>query len=177
LWYNLPFLCSFFYLMFSFLVISVGWTWNCLYVGVSQSMREALWFHCVNLEIKHENCIRFKFTHSAYWLTNPMGLSPSCEANSCSANQDIPRTLQNPNVHYHVQNTPALFPILSQINPIHTLTFYLFEIHLSIILPSATRIFYWSIFFWFPYQNFVCTSLTCLIHIWPISSSLIWPLE
>jgi hypothetical protein len=43
------------------------------------------------------------------------------EANSRSVGQEIPRLLRNRNVHCYVHKTPPLFPILSQINPIHTL--------------------------------------------------------
>ena len=47
---NSLFLYSFFCWMISFLVISLSSIWNCPYVGVSQSMKEALWFHCVYLK-------------------------------------------------------------------------------------------------------------------------------
>jgi len=50
---NSLFLYSFFYWMISFLVISLSSIWNCPYVGVSQSMKEALWFHCVYLKWIH----------------------------------------------------------------------------------------------------------------------------
>lgn len=49
---------------------------------------------------------------------------PFREANCCSASQEIPRILFNKRVNYRVRNNPPLGPILSQLNPVQTLTPY-----------------------------------------------------
>jgi len=66
-------------------------------------------------------------------------LSLSWEANSRSANQEIPHLLWNPKVHYHVHNNLPLVSILSQLHLVHTFSPYFPKIHSDVILPSTPR--------------------------------------
>ena len=70
-----------------------------------------------------------------------MEQSPSWEANSFSASQEIPRILWNPMFHYSIQKNAPAVRILSQINPVHTTSLYFLNTHFNIILPSTPRTF------------------------------------
>ena len=41
-------------------------------------------------------------------------------------------------MHYQVHNTPPMGHLLSQINPVHNILFYLCKIYFNIIIPSTT---------------------------------------
>jgi hypothetical protein len=91
------------------------------------------------------SALQFSFLHlrvtsdlSNTELTNPMQQNPSSEANSCSVSQ-TPSLFRGPKVHYRVHNSSPLVPIVSQMNPAHTLLFCFFNSHFAIVLPSMSK--------------------------------------
>jgi hypothetical protein len=88
-------------------------------------------------------------------VTDSMVQSPSLEANSHSASQEIPGLLWKPKVRYCVHSNSPMVPVLSQMHPVHTFPPYFPKIHSNIILSSTTRSSEWSLPFRFSDQNFV----------------------
>ena len=106
--------------------------------------------------------IRWKYIllylNITYLLTYSMEQSPSWEAIRFAANQEIPRILWNPKVHYRNHKCPPPVPILSQLFPVHSPLYHFLKIHLNIILLSTPGPPKWSLSFRFPHQNPVCSS-------------------
>jgi hypothetical protein len=117
---------------------------TCWYVLVIVALSSFLLEHPA-VTIIHDTSISFR-------LTNFMELSPSWEVASCVATQELPSILWNPKVHCRVHNSPPLFPILSQISPVHTTPFYLSKIHFNMIHPPTS----WSLSLWLSHQYPIC---------------------
>jgi hypothetical protein len=71
-----------------------------------------------------------------------MDLGPSWEAANWAATQELPIILWNPKVHHRVHKSHPLVPILSQIDPVHTIlsslrSILIFSTHLRLSLPSG----------------------------------------
>jgi hypothetical protein len=64
--------------------------------------------------------------------------------------------LWNTTVHHRAHNSLPLVAILSQINPVYTLSLCTFKTRFNIIFSCTSRCFSWYPSFRFPNQNSVC---------------------
>jgi hypothetical protein len=62
-----------------------------------------------------------------------MDQSHSWERASCTATQEFPNILRNPDLQYRGHKSPPPVPNLSQINPVHNTPSYLLKIHFNIV--------------------------------------------
>jgi hypothetical protein len=67
-----------------------------------------------------------------------MELSPCSRAASFVVTQNISNILRNPKIHYRVQKSPSLVPVLSHIDAVHTISFYFSKINFNIIHPATS---------------------------------------
>jgi hypothetical protein len=79
-------------------------------------------------------------------LQNSNKLSPSREAVSCAATQELPSILWNPNVRYRIHKSPPLVTILLQITPVHIIQTSFSEVYFKIIFRSTPAFLFVSFF-------------------------------
>jgi hypothetical protein len=84
------------------------------------------------------------------------GAEPFLRSCQCAATQELPSILWTPKFHYHVYTNLSLVPILSQINPIHTIISYLRSI---LILSSHLHLGLFSGPFWLSHEYPICIPL------------------
>ena len=82
-------------------------------------------------------------------LTNSTNQRPSWETNSLSASKEIPCTLWNQEIHYHIHNSLALVNTLNYMTTVHT-------------LPSMSNPSKWSLSLRF--TNQISVSISLLLH-------------
>ena len=105
---------------------------------------------CLN-RLRH--CVLHNWITSIILQGNSLEHSHSSEADSFSANQEIPHILQNPQIHCRLHYNPQFVPTPRQIYPFQTLPYYSLKINFN-ILPSPPRFRKWSLSFRFPHDHY-----------------------
>ena len=90
--------------------------------------------------------------------------NPTWQTNCSSVSRECLHLLWSSKVHYHIDKSLPLFTVLSQINPVHTLLSYFFNIPFHISFPSVCWFSKWSLFSTFFHQNHVHISFFSLLH-------------
>lgn len=80
-----------------------------------------------------------------FCTTHSMEQSSSLYVNSFSPSQDILRILRNQKVYDHVHKNALLSPILSRINPVHSLPLYFFRFYYFIFLSCLYTNIFWAL--------------------------------
>jgi hypothetical protein len=111
-----------------------------------------------------------KKLHITKPLKNSTQHSPTGEANSSSASQEIPRVLWKQKVHYRIHNSPPLAPILSHKNYLHAISSHVMKFHFYISIPFMPMSPKWSYVFRLPHQNTPCIAPLSNTHSKPRST-------
>ena len=108
------------------------------------------------LEQRRTNQITYPLTVLFSSQSNSMEQNRYSEADSFSANPEIPRMFM---VHCRVHKSPPLVPIPGQITPVYDIQPH-FKIHFNSIISSTSRFFFkWSLTFRVLHQDPVCIFL------------------
>jgi hypothetical protein len=121
-------------------------------------MPSAAFRKCIDTQFSSNPCLSVityiieKIHFITYLLTLLTELSPSWGATNRAGPQGLPSILWNPEVQYHIHKSPPLVLILSHINPIHSISYYLPKIHFNFVHPPTSWSSQWSLSFWLSHQ-------------------------
>jgi hypothetical protein len=132
--------------MYSALTRPVKYSWRVCFFGSlpQRSKWRTSVAHFTYTVMPGSKCLLTVCRHSSdccgntYLLCLTYILSPSWEAANCATTQELSSILCNPKVHYRAHKSPPLVPILSQIDPVHTILSYLSTIYFNIVHPLTS---------------------------------------